>query len=214
MKKYIRCESQITVDKQQYIFDFITQGNPEFDSIKDQLIPDISFRARKLVTGCDTVYLRLPDKLEDYLKYGKSFKNRNQASLQDFARKLYYWSGVSTPAIDIFVDIGCSVHYINSLDMLIVPIDHDGYDRTGYWTKYLITANNTNEFTIGYQVSYMHYSDRTGYAKKNGTTIMQESIPSDANSGNNAYIAFGLNFGGYDFTTVIDFLSKHSCFQY
>jgi hypothetical protein len=214
MKRYIRCASQITTDKQEYIFNFITQGNPKFDSIKDQLIPNISFRASKLVTDCDTVYLHLPDELKDYIKWDKPFKKRNQTALQDFARMIYHWSGVSTPAINIWVDMDAQFHYINSIDMVLIAIDHDGYDRTGYWTKYLITANNTNEFTIGYQVSYMSYADRTGYVKKNGTTIMQESIPSDANSSNNAYIAFGLNFGGYDFTAIIDFLSKHNCFQY
>ena len=218
MKKYVRCATQVTEDKQQYIFDFITQGDTKLNSIKEQLIPNISFRTDRMVTSCDTVYLKLPEELKDYLEYDKPFKKRNQVALQDFARMLFRWSGASTPAINIFVGIGCSIHYINSLDMVIVPIDHDGYDRTGYWTKYLITAGNTNEFTIGYTEpdmfsSRLGNSNRVGYVKKNGSTILRENIPDGVHSKENAYIALGLN-STYDYTPVIDFLENHNCFQY
>ena len=215
MKKYIQCASQITADKQEYIFNFIAQGDPKFDSKKEELIPKIRFRVANDDPACSTLYLYLPEELTDYLKWHKAFHERNQAALQDFARMLYRWSGASTPAIHIWVDMntGSNFYYINSLDMVLVRIDHDGYDRSGYWTKYLITARNTNEFTIGYQVSYMRYSDRTGYVKKNGTTIMRESIPSDADSRDNAYIALGIG-STYEYGCVVDFLAANSCFKY
>ena len=214
MKRYIRSDSQITVDKQQYIFDYITQRDPKFDADKDQLISEIGVRfyaGDSSDMSYAMVYLWLPDKLKDYIRWTKRFEQRNQSALQDFARTIYRWYGSNAPVICIWVDQGCSVFYINSLDMILIRIDNDGTDRSGYWTKYLITAINTNEFTIGYKEPLGYNSNAIGYVKKNGSTIMHDDIPHDANGRNNAYIALGLDS---IYNCAIDFLEDNSCFRY
>ena len=216
MKKYIKCESQITADKLQRIFDFITQEDPKFDATRDQLIPKIRVWTKVYDPACATIFLTLPEELKDYLKNTKPFHKRNQASLQDFAQMLYRWSGLNTPAVHIYTGVvgrGCDIYYINSLDMILVPFEDDGYDRRGYWTKYLITAVATNEFIIGYKVFSDDYRDRGGYMMKNGSTIMKENIPAGASKNDNAYLALGVG-GPSNYTCVIDFLEKYGCFKY